>query len=250
MRKAARSLAGIAVALAAIGFSVHGSAQPAPQPEPVCAACCYHPQSPRSLTAADWDWTSTTPTVLRNTADSISYQPRAGVKLVLHRCSQHYHCRIENVQACPGQRGAPAAGESECPANPPVGSWVEIHTVYHNGPVINPTPEGLDRCLPETLVVVGYHAKVTSEAVRPPVPVHFGPPSAEWSGSATNVDPPPPAPPDCKAAAYWSFALGCDFKVSEEQLKAFTHPDGARALQTGNRLSHDLTHVVASPKHR
>jgi hypothetical protein len=248
MRNAARSIAGVAVALAAAGFSGHGSAQAAPQTEPVCAACCYHPQSPRSLTAADWDWTSRVPTVSRHTTDSIDYVPRPGVRLTLHRCSQHYHCRIENVQACPKQSAAPAEGE--CPKDPPVGSWVEIHTVYHQGPALNPLPEPIDRCGPGPLVVVGYHAKVTSAASRrPPVPQHFGPPSAEWSGSATNVDPPPPAPPDCKAAAFWSFALGCDFEVSTEQLRPFTHPDGARALQPKNRLSHDLTHIVGPSKH-
>ena len=247
MRNAARSIAGVAVALAAVGFSAQGSAQPAPQAELVCPTC-NHPQSPRSLTDADWDWTSRIPAVTERTADSITYSPRQGVQLTLHRCSQHYHCRIENVQACPKQSAAPAEGEGECPKDPPVGSWVEIHTVYHQGPTLIPTPEPIDRCQPGNLVVVGYHAKVTSAPIHSRVPVHFGPPSAEWSGSATNIDN-PPDPPQCKVAAFWSFALGCDFKVSSEQLRSFTHPDQARALQPADRLSHDLTHIVSPPKH-
>ncbi len=248
MRKAARSIARVAVALAAGGFSL--LAPPPSAAQEVCAACCYRPQSPRSLTAADWNWTARTPTVTRINADSIAYEPRPGVRKVLHICSQHYHCRIENVQGCPGESAAPAAAPSDCPAVPPKDSWVEIHTVYHDGPaLLNPTPQGIERCGPAPLVVVGYQAKVTTAAVRPPIPQFFGPPSAEWTGSATTVDPPPPAPPSCEPAAFWSFALGCDFKVSQEQLKPFTEPKGARVLQPANRLSHDLTHVVGRTKH-
>jgi hypothetical protein len=99
------------------------------------------------------------------------------------------------------------------------------------------------------VVVVGYHAMVTGDPTGPPVPEHFGPPAAEWSGSATNADePPPPAPPECKVAAFWSFALGCDFKVSLSQLAGLNPPDGTRDLQRGNRLSRDLTHIIAPSK--
>jgi hypothetical protein len=251
MRNAARSIAGVAVALA-VGFAAQGLAQPAPQAEPVCAACCYHPQSPRSLTAADWNWTSRIPTVVQSTANSITYKPREGVRLPLHICSQHYHCGIENVQACPGQSAAPAARGSACPAKPAVGSWVEIHTAYYDGPALNPPPRDLGECKKSktVVVVVGYHAMVTDDPTSSPIPLHFGPPAAEWWGSSTDVDnPPPPAPPECKVAAFWSFALGCDFKVSRRQLERLGPPDGTRDLQTGNRLSHDLTHVVRSQKH-
>lgn len=248
MRSAARSIAWIAVAWVAVGFPGQGSAQPAAQTEPVCAACCYHPQSPRSLTAADWNQTSRVLTVWRHSADSISYSPRVGVPTqVLHVCSQHYHCGIENVQACPGQSAPPATRGSACPAKPAVGSWVEVHTAYYDGPVLNYPPRNLDECKKSrtVVVVVGYHAMVTEDPTGSPVPVHFGPPAAEWWGSATSADdPPPPAPPECKVAAFWSFALGCDFKVSLRQLEPLNPPDGTRVLQPSNRLSRDLTHIV------
>jgi hypothetical protein len=238
---------GLAVVIAACCLCLRGSAQPA---APAESACCKIPQSPRRLTAAEWNWTSTVSAVKRRSADTILYTPREGVKpLLLGRCSQHYHCEIENVQDCPAEIPPPAGGGAEC-GKPKVGTWVEIHTVYHAGPVCNPTPENLDCCTKAPLVVMAYQAKVTAEPILPvrPVPVRFGPESAEWSGSATGPDkPPPPAPPECKAAAYWSFVLGCGFKVSEGQLDRFTHPDPARGLQPKDRLSNDLTHVVKRP---
>ena len=243
MRNAARSIAGVAIVLAAAGFSAQGSAQPAPQAEPASETCCNHPQSPRSLTGADWNYTSTVSTVLRQSDDSVRYAPRAGVQEVLHRCSQHYHCRIENVQGCAKESAAPAAGQSACPARPVVGSWVEVHTVYHLGPTVTPTPEGLEQCDPATLVVVGYQAQVTTAPVTSPIPVHFELPAAEWTGSSTGVDKPPP--PECKVAAFWRFALGCNFRLSEQQLvKFFMHPEEAREIQPPNRRSRDLTHIV------
>jgi hypothetical protein len=252
MRSAARSIAWIAVAWVAVGFPGQGSAQPAPQTESVCAACCYHPQSPRSLTATDWNQTSRIPTVSQISANSIRYKPRADVSLTLNVCSQHYHCGIENVQACPRQSAAPAVRGSACPAKLTVGSWVEIHTAYYDGPVLNHPPRSLDECKKSRTVVVvtGYHAMVTEDPTGSPVPLHFGPPAAEWWGSATNADnPPPPAPPECKVAAFWSFALGCDFKVSLRQLEPLNPPDGTRVLQPSNRLSRDLTHIIAPSKH-
>lgn len=250
MRNAARRLAGVVVAGVALCFCGLSSAQPAPAPAPAPGTCRI-PQSPRSLTAADWNQTSETPAVSQNTADSVSFMARDGRKLILHLCSQHYHCRIENVQTCEGEKATPAAGESACPARPPVGSWIEIHTVYHEGPTLNPLPEDLKSCR-GTLVVLGYHAKVTAAPASSPIPVPFGPPAAEWSGSATNVDvPPPPAPPECKAAAFWHFALGCDFTLSQARIvDRFKHPDEARGLQPPNRLSRDLTHIVRPPKRR
>jgi len=242
MRSAARSIAWIAVVVA-VGFPGHGWAQPAPGE--VCVNC-YHPQSPRRLTAADWNWTSRTPTVSRRTTNSILYSPRAGVPaLVLYACSQHYHCRIENLQNCPDQSASTIPDLTQCPEHPPVGSWVEVHTAYHDGPVPNPLPEDLEGCdKTKPLVVVGYHARVTAGGTALPLPVHFGPPSAEWSGSSTNADPAPPEPPACKLAAFWSFTLGCDFRLSQKQLEEFDHPDRARALQPPDRLSRDLTHIV------
>jgi hypothetical protein len=251
MRNGARSFMGFAVALAAALVCGPAAAQTATPAASAATApgatCCTRPQSPRSLTDADWDYTSSVSTVQQD-GDSITYEPRAGVKKTLHRCSQHYHCHVENVQSCnKASAAAPAAGESACPAKPPVGSWVEIHTAYHDAPAVIPTPQNLGSCDLKTVVVVGYHAKVTLNPAPSPPPSHFGPPAAEWTGSSTGPDVPPL--PECKVAAFWHFALGCDFKVGEGQLAKFDHPDEARGLQPADRLSKDLTHIVVPKKH-
>ena len=90
----------------------------------------------------------------------------------------------------PGQSAAPAVRGSACPAKPAVGSWVEIHTAYYDGPVPDPLPRSLDECKKSrtVVVVVGYHAMVTEAPAGSSVPLHFGPPAAEWWGSATNAD--------------------------------------------------------------
>jgi len=99
------------------------------------------------------------------------------------------------------------------------------------------------------IVVLGYHAKVTADAASGPVPMYWGQPARgavpvvwgakadEWSGSTTGPENPEDRPPGCKAAAQWSFALGCGFTVSEGQLAFFTHPEPARGLQRAPRLS-------------
>jgi hypothetical protein len=236
MRNVPRFIGAMIFVMAA-GLGAWGAAAPAP-PIP-CAACCYHPQSPRRLTAADWNWTSSTPAVRRQ-GNSIVFTPHPGVQVVLNRCSQHYHCALENDQACPGRKAAPASSGALCPWPQPIGSWVEIHTAYHDGPACVPTPQHLDCCRTDgPLVVVAHQAKVTSRPLAPPLAVQFGPPAAEWSGSSTS-----PPPPECKTAAYWSFTLGCGFEVSQQQLQPFNHPEEARALQPPDRLSRDLTHIV------
>jgi hypothetical protein len=230
MRNAARITRGVAAAgIAVLCFGL-GSAQPASK----TATTCGNPQSPRVL--ENWDRTDKVPTVTQLTPDSIDYSPRPGAKLVLHACSQHYHCEVENVQpTCPGQHGSSGGA---CPKGLPDESWVEIHTAYHAGPAIHPLPEDLGKCTVGPVVVVGYHAKVTSSQDQSPVPIHFGPPAAEWWGSSTNAN-----PPSCKDPAFWHFTLGCDFTVSRHQLDHFHHADTARPLQTS--LSHDLTHIPA-----
>lgn len=246
MRNVARILAGIA----AVGVVVLAGRLDAAQPASNAEVCpfCGNDQSPRKVTPdTHWDWKSTVPMVSpQPTApDAIEYSPRAGVKLVLHPCSQHYHCQVENFQGCPGQ--VEPDGKGTCPAQPVVGSWVEIHTAYHVGSAVNPLPESLAKCDGKAgpLVVVGYQAKVTSSATKPALPLHFGPPAAEWSGSSTNNE--HDDPPSCKGPAYWHFALGCGFEVSTAQLGQFHHPDAARRLQPADRLSHDLT-LVETPK--
>jgi hypothetical protein len=249
MRNVARILAGMVAAGAVVLVCCLDAAQPASKKSTpgVCPTCCPNPQSPRRLTAAELTRRSTAPKVTRGAGGSVIYTPRPGVRLTLNPCSQHYHCYIENFQACPGQVASDQ--DRQCPNTPPQeGSWVEIHTAYHNGPAINPLPEDLSRCTAEPVVVVGYHAKVTSSGDGPPVPIHFGPPAAEWSGSSTGVK-----PERCLGAAFWSFTLGCRFTVSPRLLApcpsgCFTRPDGARKLQPPAALSHDLTHIVPPAK--
>ncbi len=223
MRNAARSIAGVAIVLAAAGFSAQGSAQPAP--EEVCVNC-YHPQSPRRLTAADWNWTSRTPTVSRRSADSILYSPRAGVPaLVLHACSQHYHCRIENLQNCPGQSASPIPDLTECPEHPPVGSWVEIHTAYHQGPALHPLPEGLEGChQPGALAVVGYHAKVTSEQDRLPRPDLLRAAVGRMVGVVHQRRSPTSGTPRLQGGRLLELHPGVRFQVEPETARGFRAP--------------------------
>jgi len=239
MRNVARVLAGIAAAGAVVLACRLDAAQPAPKAPKKTATACSIPQSPRMLTSDHWNRTEPVPEVTRLTEDSVTYSPRPGVSQVLHKCSQHYHCRIENVQRCVGQTGS---GGGLCPPLR-AGNWVEIHTAYQNFPsAINPLPENLESCVHEPVVVVGYHAKLTSASALPPIPEPFGPTAAEWSGSSTNVD-----PPSCKGPAFWHFALGCDFTVSTQQItNRFHHQDRARPLQSQDRLSHDLTYIPGS----
>ncbi len=172
----------------------------------------------------------------------------------LRRCSQHYHCRVENLQqACSGQR--PGPGPEKCPALPPIGSWVEIHTVY--APQLTTGCQGnyesTDCCGGDPKVVLAYQAKVTGNTPTGPVPVYWGPvpgpvpviwgsTAAEWSGSTTGPD--KPEERGCKPAASWSFARGCNFTVSQGPFALFPHPEPARGLQPSNRLSDDLRRVT------
>lgn len=179
--------------------------------------------------------------IVENGSDEswIYYTPRTGSerqKLLL--CGQHYHCEIENVQACNGK--APRAGLEEC-KQPPPGNWVEIHTVYAAAVGIGCNPETLECCTKAPFVVRAYHAQVTAGGnIDDPLPAPWQPPFAEWTGSNTGWD----EPGRCKPlSAEWSFSLGCELRVSEAQLSRFHRPDSVRVLQGGVRVSKDLTRV-------
>ncbi|HVT58274.1 MAG TPA: hypothetical protein VHR45_07725 [Thermoanaerobaculia bacterium] len=256
MRSQRRCRLALAVLLVAIAFCLQSSAQPAAKAAPECKI----PQSPRKL--ADYNNTNPMPTFFREAnVGAIVYKPRGSEsKQTLSICSQHYHCWIENLQpGCQGQRATSTGGPVKC-EEAKVGDWVEIHTVY--SPKLGNKCEGnyeSTKCCegnPEDpsapIVVIAYHAKVTARPAvdtrcLPPgspgriakVPVCWGQQSAEWSGSTTG-----PPNDTCKAAALWSFALGCDMKVSQEELGKFTQRDRARGLQSSERLSNDLTHVL------
>jgi hypothetical protein len=198
-------------------------------------------QSPRLLhpqTLPPYDATSSTSFVVSIGPDSIVYKPRSGgTTQTLYRCGQHYHYPTETPQGCRGE--LPPTGEPG--TRPAPGQWVEVHTVYaakvrHEGC----DPETLDCCLEAPFLVRAFGAKVTAGGTAGPILVPTGRPLAEWSGSTTSPD---KVPDECKPAAQWSFRLDCGFTLSEAQLKTFHHVDKARGLQTGSRLSKDLTLV-------
>lgn len=205
---------------------------------------CSNPQSPRNLDLksrpSPYFLTSTNSIVSDATPESLMYLPRSGGPAQkLMRCGQHYHYPIENRQGCPRET---ASGEAE-PVRP--GDWIEIHTVYAAKVRSEDCdPETLQCCEEGPFLVRSFEAQVTrggrGGAIVPPP----GRPLAEWSGSTTGRE---KEPGECKPAALWSFRLGCSFRVSEEQLKAFHHHDPARPLQPADRVSRDLTLVVARP---
>lgn len=226
----------LAVSLALFGVSLAAAQGPT----------CSNPQSPRNVDPksrpSPYFLTSNNSIVSDATPESLVYLPRSGgPSQKLLRCGQHYHYPIENRQGCP-RESASRAGEAS-PVKP--GDWIEIHTVYaakvKSGGC---DPESLECCEEGPFLVRAFEAKVTRDgqggAIVPPP----GRPLAEWSGSTTGPD---KEPGECKPAALWSFRLGCSFRVSEKQLEAFRHHDPARRLQPADRVSRDLTLVVAKP---
>jgi hypothetical protein len=204
-------------------------------------AYCANAQSPRDLDRA----ATPSPYQLAAGASFIKpagtrlavYLPRpGGAPQTLHRCGQHYHLPIENPQGCENE--APAAAE----APPPPGTRIEIHTVYAANPVPPPgcDPETLACCTEGPFLVRAFSATVKAGGGDGPIEPPDGLPLAEWSGSTTGAE---AEPGECKPAAQWSFRLGCGFTVSEAQVKRFRHPDPARPLQSGDRVSRDLTLV-------
>ena len=238
MQRSAR-LSVASLLLLSVAFCLRGTAQPASGQQP-----CTN-QSPRRL--EKFDERSKTSVVSQGPDDTIFYTDgRAGVPQRLTRCGQHYHCGIENYQpACVGQ--VPTVRPVfECkPVRP--GQWVEIHTVYAAKVSEKPCdPETLECCAEPPFVVMGYHAKVAASSFAAPVPVMWGPPSAEWLGSNTNAD----KPEECKPiTAEWSFTMGCGFTVTEGQLRTYRHADTLRMLQPPARLGHPLVLVEKSAPH-
>jgi hypothetical protein len=240
MRADTRSRVAVVVAIVGIAwiaaaFALRGAAGPAGAK----AKRCDNPQSPRKL--EHYDHNSKVSIVRQGPNDTVLYTPRDQPKaqpITLRRCSQHYHCQVENTQPQCGEQGAvaPAAAASSpyCPM-PPARSWVEIHTAYSFQAEC--VAEGLECCTKQPVVVIAYHAKLTDGGLGGPVPVPWGPPSAEWSGSSTGVKP----PLECKGPAQWAFTLGCGFTVTKRQLEQFRYPERARPLQ--DQLSTDFTLV-------
>lgn len=206
-------------------------------------------QSPRNVNdrfnspeAAPYNYVSRTPLVIPTTnpqwPEAVYYQKRA-----LHRCDQHYHAPVENVQGCPGEKEPPSGSEPI----PGEGKWVEIHTVYalgvkNDGECSDHLDHNLACCTAPPFVVIAYNAKIGPNAtpiepvIKPPTPsVNL---VSEWSGSTTGKD----DATNCKPIpAEWNFALGCGFTVPHNQLSIFHEAHPARALQTGNLISRDLT---------
>jgi hypothetical protein len=240
MRGSDRIHIGLAILLLGGAVCLRGLAQPAATPDQPCTN-----QSPRVL--ANYNVDPGLATVHHGINDNtLVYTPQGGSPMILHRCSQHYHCRIENLQPdCPGQMATEIGTPPLC-AQPSLDSWVEIHTVYAakvRGQGCD--PESLNCCAAGPFVVKAYHARVEAnpqaKAQATTVSVLWDLPAAEWSGSNTGPD---DYPGGCKPlAARWSFTLGCTFRVTWGQLKGFHHPEPARGLQPANRLSTDLAKI-------
>jgi hypothetical protein len=208
-------------------------------------------QSPRDLTlnrpandgppvmGLDYNYQSTTPLVVPVNDTTVQYQGHT-----LHICDRHYHVPVENLQGCKDEK----VGTPKDP--PPVGQWIEFHSVY--ALVVDSAPgcaEGPDRdlacCRTPPFVVRASSAKVTERQTSDlPFTQPNGRLFAEWVGSNTSPDKPPS---DCKPLpAQWSFAFGCEFTVRQDQLEHGMHPHGAREVQPPPRGSPDLT-VLGNP---
>jgi hypothetical protein len=217
-------------------------------------------QSPRSLTlnrttngerpalGLDYNFTSTTPVVTfePNSVRTVNYQGR-----ILRLCDQHYHVPVENIQNCPNEKN----GEPPPHGTPaPVGQWIEWHAVYA-GEVDTAAgcAEGPDRnlacCKQPPFVVRGFSAKVarsTSDPVLPMLPQPTAGRLVEWTGSNTGPD----DATGCKQLpVQWSFRLGCQFEVPQNQLDPHKYEaHGARAVQAPNRVSPDMSLVGNKPE--
>jgi hypothetical protein len=227
-------------------------------PAHAAGSTCSNPQSPRNLDRASkapplYSQSDTSVVVLDAFcglpisrdgggppfSSTITYIPPAPGRplLTLHRCSQHYHYPIENPMGCPGE--IPATGTPG--TRPEPGQWVEVHTAY--APKVDEScsdPETTDCCLGQPVVVRAFSARVTATGVDGPIGEPWKCSMFEWSGSASGPD---KVPGECKSPVQWSFWADCGISLSEAQLKRFRHPQKARGLQTGDRLSHDLVLV-------
>src|SRR5215472_14398012 len=190
-------------------------------------------QSPRDLTlqkpldgrppvaGLDYNYTSGTPLMSPIDAKTVQYQGQT-----LHICDQHYHVPVENVQGCTDEK----KGTPPDHGPPPVGQWIEIHTVY--AAEVDSSPEcadGPDKnlacCKKPPFVVRAFNAKVSPPVASPPPitqPDHGI--LAEWIGSNTSPD---TQQGGCKPLpAQWSFRFSCEFTVSQSQLEHDLHAHG------------------------
>ena len=220
-----------------------------PQPQGPCVN-----QSPRQIVfdqtrqtppaqGVDYNFTSTIPLVNVDppNPEVIQYQAHT-----LQRCDQHYHYPVENIQGCSTDTKGTQPAETkknEPGPPPPLGQWIEMHTVY--AAEISTTGEcasGLDHdlrcCLKPPFVVLAFHAKVETKDFLPPRPTD----SVEWSGSRTGKD----DSTGCRELpAFWHFALSCQATLTQGYLEHIGAPHYARAAQSPNRVSTDLTFVPA-----
>jgi hypothetical protein len=251
-------LAAAGFGLAAPAFSQSSPAQASPaqasptQASPAQGACVN--QSPRQIVfnqsrqtppaqGMDYNFTNTVPLVTRvSNLPQIMYQEH-----LLKLCDQHYHSPVENVQGCSNKtKDTPLAEmkEKNPVSSPPLGGWVEIHTVFAravstSGECASGHDHDLACCLVPPFVVVATQAKVANEDFDPPNPKD----SAEWSGSRTGRD----DETGCRdLPAFWHFDLTCAATITQRSLDSIGHPHFARDPQPPNRVSTDLTFVPAS----
>lgn len=188
----------------------------------------------------DYNYQSTVPVVTFPEPTTVKYQGQT-----LHVCDQHYHVPVENIQGCTDEKkGTPPPHGTP----PPVGQWIEVHTVYalevDSDPACANAPDrNLACCKKPPFVVRGFSAKVTppSGSSAPPIPQPTTGLLVEWSGSNTSPD----DSTGCKPLpAQWSFRLGCQFELHQNQLDPHIfEAHGARPVQPPNRVSPDMTLV-------
>jgi hypothetical protein len=177
----------------------------------------------------DYNFVSNIPLV-DTSGNTIVYQRKT---LVL--CDRHYHIPVENIQGCPNE----TAGTPTNP--PPIGQWVEVHTVYAleastTGECAVGHDHELKCCLKPPFVVVGYSALIADHDAFPAGD------HAEWAGSATKED---PATGCNSTPAEWHFALGCQNRLTQTALQRLVggKPHKARDVQGPDQVSSDLTLV-------
>ena len=191
----------------------------------------------------DYNFTSTVPLMaMVPNVPEILYQQHT-----LKLCDQHYHYPVENIQGCSNAKkeARPVEASAKDPVPPPpLGQWIELHTVFAaevstTGECSSGHDHDLQCCLKPPFVVLASQAKVAHENFDPPNPKD----SAEWSGSRTGKD----DSTGCRELpAFWHFDLTCAATITQRSLDSIGPPHFARAVQSPNRVSVDLTFVPAA----
>ncbi len=236
----------VQASILAIAVSCSMSAEA--QLPPTEGDACSIPQSPRDIrigvVPSPYNRHSKTSSVTVR-GNTLLYRPLDGSsEKTLHRCGEHIHQSIENLQSC--EYPTSKHKDDGLPL-----FWIEHHYVYASKVAHGHcNPEHLDCCLEGPFVVLASQIGIMSSGIHEE---DFSAPSpasawesidgyrAEWSGSTTGPD---AHPGECKPAAHWVFFLGCYNTWPDFMLRRFKERSRARPLQAGDRISKDLTLVA------